>query len=872
MEVKPGANRFARAEALIAATRERHARIERSLGRSTRSGGRSHAAPAAEKRTLSPPVAGAAAAGDANASSLTAAKAALELSTQQLDLEFTAAEERQREADQRWTDRRRRSARTTAGRHPVIVPPQLSPVRRALLSPRSRRRALHQPWCGRCSARRACRALLLPVAILLALKVWSVLLPRGPIAAAAAATTTPLTLTSQRSSTTVTPLLELPPGLRRPNATLAAANRAHYKKMMRSQIVAYRKREVGLKREHRSALESYASQHSSRVERHARDHIMQLESIQDARRVTSQLRSFSPDNAAAVIGAHDELVQHATAEHARKAKKHARHYAAVVKKQKAQLAAVLRAHKSRFNERIELLQKAHDTESNHPTSASGETHRNGKASTAAAAHRNTAVSRDRIASFVLSAHLEHPPAATAGTAKLRALSTPVLAERSGINAAALAKLPKAQFGALAFAWTPPPAEAAAARAKGADDGGVEMVRAATAYLAARGDEEHANLRALSTDAVRNSLIVALSEYLHAPVRALQSLGGPQLIAVSDAFATYDAAAKSVGEDDEDEEEEEEEGGDDAEASGEGKAAQRAKKNVKALEKLTSQLRTSASLLRECAAFIAHHSQRQTESCVWEEALRILSKIAIMPLSQLITLGDETLERMLRMYRTIASGGGASSNSSVAVVSSAPSVFVDPTQALGLGQPALWNARDGGSPKAAAPLWVRDLYLKIPFQNEIERSPAWRRMWPPGAVRMRKGEGKLIIAAIGPRPELELYLTRLKSELRAIKAVAPRIVAAGIVPAKRPLAYANDTTLYAAYLELGSSLQAYSDPQTTALRAGAAEALRALKEGNAAFRHLRAGFERKLLMESGTGRWIVPLALAHRRAMASKPQQ
>jgi hypothetical protein len=54
--------------------------------------------------------------------------------------------------------------------------------------------------------------------------------------------------------------------------------------------------------------------------------------------------------------------------------------------------------------------------------------------------------------------------------------------------------------------------------------------------------------------------------------------------------------------------------------------------------------------------------------------------------------------------------------------------------------------------------------------------------------------------------------------------------------------------------------------------GAAEALRALKKGNAAFRHLRAGFERKLLMESGTGRWIVPLALAHRRAMASKPQQ
>ena len=53
-----------------------------------------------------------------------------------------------------------------------------------------------------------------------------------------------------------------------------------------------------------------------------------------------------------------------------------------------------------------------------------------------------------------------------------------------------------------------------------------------------------------------------------------------------------------------------------------------------------------------------------------------------------------------------------------------------------------------------------------------------------------------------------------------------------------------------------------------LRSAASSALSELKRANAAFAHLRSGFDSQLLMEVDTGRWIVPFALVHRRALMS----
>jgi hypothetical protein len=56
--------------------------------------------------------------------------------------------------------------------------------------------------------------------------------------------------------------------------------------------------------------------------------------------------------------------------------------------------------------------------------------------------------------------------------------------------------------------------------------------------------------------------------------------------------------------------------------------------------------------------------------------------------------------------------------------------------------------------------------------------------------------------------------------------------------------------------------------TTRLRSAAALALAELQRANSAFAHLNSGFETKLLMEVDTGRWIVPFALVHQRALST----
>ena len=51
----------------------------------------------------------------------------------------------------------------------------------------------------------------------------------------------------------------------------------------------------------------------------------------------------------------------------------------------------------------------------------------------------------------------------------------------------------------------------------------------------------------------------------------------------------------------------------------------------------------------------------------DEALHVLSDVALMPRAQLVALSDETLERLFRMYRTfgapVASGADAGSGPS-----------------------------------------------------------------------------------------------------------------------------------------------------------------------------------------------------------------
>ena len=108
----------------------------------------------------------------------------------------------------------------------------------------------------------------------------------------------------------------------RPHAR-AAANRAHYKKLMKEQLVSYKTQAESIAREHDTLLLAHAARHTSRLERHALDHLAQMESIRDARRVTSELtrlNGFKPQDSQALMGAHYGLVSQAKRRNSAKVK------------------------------------------------------------------------------------------------------------------------------------------------------------------------------------------------------------------------------------------------------------------------------------------------------------------------------------------------------------------------------------------------------------------------------------------------------------------------------------------------------------------------------------------------------------------------
>ena len=138
----------------------------------------------------------------------------------------------------------------------------------------------------------------------------------------------------------------------------------------------------------------------------------------------------------------------------------------------------------------------------------------------------------------------------------------------------------------------------------------------------------------------------------------------------------------------------------------------------------------------------------------DEALRVLSDVALMPRAQLVALSDETLERLFRMYRTfgapVASGADAGSGPSGGGARTRRAlVFPDPVRALELGNTDVWRARGGGAPLPGpgAPRWVRELFAAVPFRGGVEKSPAWRAMWPGGALVTTEGSTRLLVVKV-----------------------------------------------------------------------------------------------------------------------------